>query len=75
MTLDRLVVPLARLVQRQIQPPEPIFVAPEPRLRGSVQQREARRILELVLRSSTEVFDDLGVVAGCGEPLSLLDYD
>src|SRR5207247_8225281 len=46
-TLDRIIAPLARLVYRQIEPPESLIRAPESRLRRPVQQGEARRILEL----------------------------
>jgi hypothetical protein len=74
-TLDRLLVPLARPLQRHIQPPLAFVMPPEPGLCRPVQQREARRIFELAPRPRGEVLDDLGVVPGRGELLGLLDYD
>ena len=41
-TLDRMLVPLARPIQRDIQPPHAFLVMPEPRLRRPVHQREGR---------------------------------
>jgi len=74
-TLDGLLVPLARLVQRPIQPPLAFVVTPQPRLRGPVQQREAWRKLQLASGARAQVLDDLGVVAGRGELPRLLDYE
>ena len=74
-TFDRLLFTLARLVERQVEPPLSLIVAPEPRVRGAVQQREARRIRQLTSRSPAEVLDDLGVVSGGGELPGLVDYD
>ena len=73
--LDGLLVALARLVQRPIQPPLAFVVTPQPRLRGPVQQREARRKLQLAPGACAQVLDDLGVVAGCGELPRLFDYE
>ena len=75
MPLDGLLVPLVRLVQRQIHPAQPFLVPAEPRLRGPVQQREAGRIRELSPLARAEVGDDLGVPSGRGELLSLVDYE
>jgi len=50
-------------------------MAPEPRLRGPVQQREARRILELTPRACAQVLDDLGVVPGRDELPGFVDYE
>src|SRR5439155_15372992 len=72
-TLDRLLVTRARLAQRPIEPPESFIVAPEPRLRGPVQQRQAQRILELA-PARAEVVDHLGVVSRHGQLLGPLDY-
>src|SRR5439155_23973372 len=47
LTLDRRLVLPTRLVQRQIHPAQSLVVPPEPRLRGAVQQRQARRSREL----------------------------
>jgi len=74
-TLDRPLVPPARFVQRQIEPPQPFIVAPQARLRGPVQQREGRRIRELALLLRAEVLDDLGVVSGRGELPRPVDYE
>src|SRR6266540_2458438 len=68
-------VAVARLVQRHVEPPLPLGMAPEPRLRGPVQQSETRRLLELPPRLCAQVLDDLGVVAGRGELPRLVDYD
>jgi len=46
-TLDSLLASLARLVQRQVQPPQPFVVAPQTRLRRAEQQRQTGRLLEL----------------------------
>ncbi len=74
-TGDRLLVPLARLVQRHIQPPQSFVVPPQPHLRAPVQQREARGIHQLGLGSRAEVLHDLGVVSGGGEVAGLVDYE
>src|SRR2546427_1399713 len=74
LTLDRPLVPPTRLVQRQIEPPQSFVVAPQPRLRAPVQQREARRIRQLAPVLRTEELDDLGVVSGRGELSGPLDY-
>src|SRR2546427_12667197 len=63
LTLDRRLVPPARLVQRQIEPPQSFVVAPQPRLRGSVQQREGRRGPELASFLLAEAVADLSVRA------------
>ena len=66
-TLDRRLGVPARLVEREIHPTQAFLVPPEPRLRGSVQQREARRSRELGPFSRPQVRDDLGVLPAGGE--------
>src|SRR5207247_11174413 len=41
LTLERPLLLFARLLEGQVQPPQALVVAPEPPLRGPVQQREA----------------------------------
>jgi len=72
-TLDAAFAAAARPLQRRVQPPEPFIVAPEPRLRSPVQQREVRRSVEIARISRAEVRDDLGVAASRGKLLSLID--
>ena len=73
--LDSLLAPLVRLLQRDIQPPQPLVMATQPRLRRAEQQGQGRRVLEVVLRLRPEVLDNLGVASGRGEALGLVDYE
>src|SRR3989454_292329 len=41
-TLDRPLVPPTRFIQRQIEPPQSLIVAPQPRLRGPVDRKSTR---------------------------------
>src|SRR5207245_10915400 len=66
---------LARLLQRRIQPAEPLSVAPDARLRGPVQQRETRGLYELTALAGGEIVDHLGVLSRRGELLGLIDYN
>src|SRR5439155_1597974 len=54
-TLDSPLPALARLLQRRIQPAEPLSVAPDARLRGPVQQRETRGLYELTALAGGEI--------------------
>src|SRR5207249_11999728 len=74
-TFDRLLVAHARFVQRHLEPPASLIVAPHPCVRGPVQQREIRRLLELSRLPRAEVRDDVGVAPGRSELLGLVDYD
>ena len=73
-TFDCLLVQLARLVQRHLQPAQSFGVAPEPCLRGPVQQREAGRLRQFAPRAAAEVLDDLKVTPGRSELPGLVDY-
>jgi hypothetical protein len=74
-TFYRPLVAPTRLVQRYIEPQASLVVAPQPRVRGPVQQGEARRSLELAPLAGAEVRDDVGVAAGRGQLLGFLDYE
>ena len=73
--LDRVIALPARMIQRQIEPPLSLLVTPQPRLGGPVQQREARRILDLAGPAPTEVLDDLGMLSSRGELLGGIDHE
>ena len=75
LTLERPLLSFARLFEGQIEPPQALLVAPEPPLRGPVQQREARRFLQLAPPAGGKVLDHLGVVSRRGELSSLVDYE
>src|SRR2546427_9665463 len=75
LTLNRRLFPPARLLQRQLEPPQPFVAAPQPRLRGPAQRGKGRRIREVASFLRSEVFDDLGVVSGRGELPRLVDYE
>ena len=74
-TLDSPLATLAGLVERRVEPLKSFLRAPELRLRGPVQQCEARRLHELAAFAGGEIFDDLGVLSRRGELPGLIDYD